>query len=634
MSLPASFLDELRMRLPVSEIVGRRVRLTKAGREYKGLCPFHGEKSPSFYVNDAKQFYHCFGCGAHGDVITFMMSHDKLSFPEAIETLAGLAGMEVPKADPQTRQRYEKEKSLGDLLDQATKFFQAQLHTPTGREARGYLLERGLSEDAISRFRLGYAPTDAQALPKALKTEGYAEADMLAVGLLKQGDDGRTYSFFRNRVIFPVGDRRGNVVAFGARLMSGEGPKYINSPDHPLFHKGKLLYGLSRARAAAAEGQPLIVVEGYMDVIALAESGYRGAVAPLGTALTEEQMLQLWKLQPRLEDRDPSRDYSPILCFDGDAAGQRAANRAIDRALPLISAAQTLRIAFMPTGEDPDSLIRRNGKGAMQNVLDQAKPLADMLWEQALAGRRLHTPEDKAALRAVLRGTLSRIADENLRRLYGEEMRDRLAAFAARPSPPYGGQQRPFGRSEKGKFGGKGYPAPPPPILHRPQPMGRDMREKVLLRTMLNHPELFEEFGESLAHLAFAHPDTEKLRHHLVEVLTLHAYEHLDAEEIFRHFEGSVRNDDPTGTLEASLSDLLSEAIYSFAGFARPERSPEEASQGWKDIWAHYMREKLQQDLMDAKTRYDAEPTEDNQRRFYALSQELVAMQSRQNDED
>jgi DNA primase len=427
MPLPPSFLEELRQRLPVSDVVGKVVKLSRAGREYRGLCPFHREKSPSFYVNDDKQFYHCFGCGAHGDVITFLMRQSNLTFPDAIETLASQAGLQVPQTDPREKETYDQHKVWAQLLERACLFFEQQLQQPAGRAGLDYFRNRGLNDDAIARFRLGFAPADAQALINALKQAGFSEADMLTLGLIRKSENGPGhYSFFRNRVIFPVGDRRGGIVAFGARLMSGEGPKYINSPDHPLFHKGKLLYGLSRARGAVQQQQPLIVVEGYMDVIALVEAGYSGAVAPLGTALTEEQMLTLWKLLPRLEDRRPERDYSPIVCFDGDTAGQNAATRALERALPLLTPMQTLRFAFMPAGEDPDSLIRSAGAMAVQQVFDQAKPLVDVIWEQSMLNRRLQTPEDKAAHRAILRLQVSKIQDQELKRSYSDDIKNRL----------------------------------------------------------------------------------------------------------------------------------------------------------------------------------------------------------------
>ncbi|WP_247878980.1 DNA primase [Azospirillum brasilense] len=328
MAFPPQFLEELRTRLALSDVVGKRLRLIRAGREYKAPCPFHNEKSPSFYVNDQKGFFHCFGCGAHGDIIGFVMRHDNLAFPEAVEALAGEAGLPVPRATEEDKQRYERRKTLHDLVEQAARWFEQQLYAPAGRAGLEYFQRRGLDTDGMARFRLGFAPGDSGALRSQLLKQGFSEEDMVTAGLLKRPEDGRTpYSFFRNRVIFPVTDRRGRVVAFGGRILEGDGPKYVNTADTPLFHKGTLLYGLSRARQAAADGKPVIVAEGYMDVIALVRAGFEGAVAPLGTALTETQVQELWKLIPDAEK-------VPFLCFDGDNAGRRAAWRAVERILP------------------------------------------------------------------------------------------------------------------------------------------------------------------------------------------------------------------------------------------------------------------------------------------------------------
>ncbi|TSD84271.1 DNA primase, partial [Mycobacterium sp. KBS0706] len=294
MSLPPGFLEELRTRLQVSDVVGKRVPLQRSTKgEFKACCPFHKEKTPSFTVNDQKGFFYCFGCGATGDVISFVMQHDRLSFMEAIETLASQAGLEVPKAAPEDRARFERQKTLYDVVESACAFFEAELRGAGGRAARDYLKGRGLDGDTISRFRLGFAPAEAGKLIRHLRGQGFQDAMIEEVGLARRPDDGRDlYSFFRNRVIFPVADRRGRTVAFGGRIMEGDGPKYINSPDNPLFHKGNLLYGMSRARQAASQGQTVIVAEGYMDVIALVRAGFEAAVAPLGTALTEEQIVE------------------------------------------------------------------------------------------------------------------------------------------------------------------------------------------------------------------------------------------------------------------------------------------------------------------------------------------------------
>ena len=615
-TFPPSFLDEIRARLPLSGIVGSRVRLLRAGREFKVCCPFHNEKSPSFYVNDDKQFFHCFGCGAHGDVIGFTMRHDRLSFPEAIEVLAGQAGLPMPRDTPVEREKFDHEKRLLQLLDRATAWFEEQLFSPAGREALGYLYQRGLGDPAIRRFRLGYAPSDAQALIKKLTAEGYALEDLLTVGLVKKSEErAGHYSFFRNRVIFPVGDSRGRTVAFGGRVLGDGEPKYLNSPDHPLFHKGRLLYGLSRARAAIAQNQPIIVVEGYMDVIALAESGYMGAVAPLGTALTEEQLGALWKLLPPPDTRESGRDYTPILCFDGDKAGMRAAARAIDRALPLLTPAQSLRIAFMPEGQDPDDLLKQSGKPAMNAVLDDAKPMIDAVWDNALAGRALRTPEERGSFIATIKQRVGVIAHEGLRRLYLDEIQSRLAVMFQPVKQPFVKNDAPRGTWRRGV----GYQPPPSTVgLVRRQPtVSRLPRERALLAVILNHPSLFTEFGEDFGRIDMTHAPFESLRQKMVEALETDHSEPL-ATDTLRML---LTEDEPT--LAVTLAEVLSEATYIHAGFARPDRTLDQARHGLKALWASLLHEHLEADLHAARRRFAEEASDENLARLMALRSQL-----------
>jgi DNA primase len=621
MAFPPSLLEEIRNRLSVSEIAGKRLRLTRAGREFKACCPFHNEKTPSFYINDDKQFFHCFGCGAHGDVIGFTMRHDRLSFPEAVEQLAGLAGLEVPRDTPEEREKFDREKSFYHLLERATVYFEEQLFTAAGREALGYLHGRGLGDEAIRRFRLGYAPADGQGLIRALTrgNDAFTIDDLIAVGLAKKAEDrNEVFGFFRNRVMFPVGDRKGRTVAFGARILGEGEPKYLNSPDHVLFRKGRLLYGLSRARAALAQNQPLIVAEGYMDVIALVEAGYSGAVAPLGTALTEDQLQALWKLLPPLEARDPARDYSPILCFDGDNAGQRAAQRAMERALPLLTATQTVRIATMPAGQDPDDLIRQSGKAAMDSVLKQAKPLIDVIWETAFSGRRMQTPEDRGAVTAALRQRVARIGNEQLRQLYHDDIQRRLAsAFDWR------GANADRRNEKRGDWKNK-TPTPFTRIARNPPPAAQRLRERTLLALMINHPGLFEDYGEDFVHLQFDAPEFDALRQRVTEILALVDGEALDAAALYRHLtaeeEGFVAE---TANWRAGLAEALSEATYMHASFARPDKPLDHARQGWKSIWNHMLEEKLKADLEAARSRYSADGSEESYARLMALRAQI-----------
>src|SRR6266849_811634 len=396
MALPPGFLDELRSRISLSGLIGRRVKLVRRGREYAGLCPFHHEKTPSFYVVEDKSFFHCFGCGAHGDAIGFVMRADNLDFIEAIEKLAGEAGLPVPKATPQERERAQRQKTLLEALEAAAAFYEGQLWLPAGRRAREYLEGRGLDPETIRRFRLGWAPEDRHALRRGL-TADFPDALLIEAGLLRREPvEGEAFDYFRNRVMFPIGDRAGRVIAFGGRVLGDGQPKYLNSPDTPLFEKGRVLYGWSAARGGAgrdaeAGGPGAIVTEGYMDVIALHRAGFATAVAPLGTALTEFQLQELWRLGPE-----------PILCFDGDAAGQSAAIRALRRALPLLRPGQSLRFASLPSGEDPDSIIRSKGRADFDQILAAARPLADMLWESEVCGAPRDTPERLAGIQRRL----------------------------------------------------------------------------------------------------------------------------------------------------------------------------------------------------------------------------------------
>ena len=509
MSFPPAFLDEIRARVPLAEVIQRRTRLVKRGREYTGLCPFHNEKSPSFTVNEEKGFFHCFGCGVHGDVIGFVMQSQNMGFLDAIEALAGEAGLEVPKATPQEREKAVRQKTLGEVMDAACAFYQSQLTTRAGQAAMAYLDRRGLDQAAIERFRLGYAPAGSGLLKQHLLRD-FPEPMLLEAGLIGQKEERDSFDYFRDRVMFPIFDRAGRVIAFGGRVMGDAKPKYLNSPDTPIFHKGSVLYGLSWARAGVGKGAELIVTEGYMDVIALHRAGFEGAVAPLGTALTELQLAELWRLVDE-----------PILCFDGDAAGQRAASRALDRALPLLKPGKSLRFATLTAGEDPDSLISKFGNAAMQSVLKAARPLAEVLWAAELAARPVDTPERKADLSARLRARASSIGDEQLAREYQSFFRncvyDRL---------------RPVRNTQRngGKFGRPPALVLPPP----PDPAAlQRRRQEVLLSLVLHAPEMLDEIVEDFALVELRANDLDKLRQ---EIINVHAREPgLDAATLKHH---------------------------------------------------------------------------------------------------
>src|SRR5262252_2364200 len=417
MRFPPQFLDELRARLPVSEVVGRRVRLKKAGREWKGLSPFNKEKTPSFFVNDQKMAWFDFSSGKNGTIFDFLMLTEGLSFPEAVERLAAQAGMPLPKISPEEAARDERRKSLNDIVELAGKFFEDALASRAGAKARGYLADRRLDPAMQVKFRLGYAPPERFALKEHLGNAGITAADMIEAGLLVAGDDiAVPYDRFRDRVMFPIADLRGRVIAFGGRALEKDAqPKYLNSPETALFHKGATLYNIAAARAAAHKGAPLIAVEGYTDVIAMVSVGFEATVAPLGTALTAEQLLLLWKMADE-----------PTLCFDGDAAGRRAAYRAVDLALPLIKPGKSLKFASLPEGQDPDDLWRSGGRSAIDEVLGAARPLAQVLWMRETEAGGLDTPERQAAFEARLGEVVASIGDDTVRKYYRREFGDRL----------------------------------------------------------------------------------------------------------------------------------------------------------------------------------------------------------------
>ena len=432
MYFPPQFLDELRARLPVSEVVGRRVKLKRAGREWKGLSPFNQEKTPSFTVNDQKGFYKDFSSGRHGDIFTFVMETEGLSFPEAVERLANLAGIAMPKVSPAAEAQEERRRTLHDVVELAAKHFEATLASRAGAVARGYLADRGIAPATQLAFRLGYAPSERFALKENLGKHGVSVPDMIEAGLLVSGDDIPVpFDRFRDRIIFPITDLRGRVVAFGGRALDKDAPaKYLNSPETPLFHKGATLYNGTAARAAAHQGAPVIAVEGYVDVIAMVTAGFEATVAPLGTALTEDQLALLWKLADE-----------PTLCFDGDAAGRRAAYRAVDLALPRLQPGKSVKFAILPDGQDPDDLVRSGGRAAIAEVLASARPLADMLWTRETETGSFDTPERRAAIEARMVRLAASIGDEAVRRHYRQDLEDRLRGlFRTSALPPTSGR--------------------------------------------------------------------------------------------------------------------------------------------------------------------------------------------------
>ena len=424
MTLTPQWLDELRSRTTLSALIGRTVKVTKAGREFKACCPFHNEKSPSFTINDEKGFYHCFGCSAHGDAIRWMTDQRGLSFMDAIKELAAEAGMEVPAPDPKAAQRTEKANSLYDVMTSAQDWFVAQLQSPDGASARAYLKKRGFSEKTIRDFGFGLAPDNRTALKSALKQ--YGDAMLVEAGLLIAVEGKDPYDRFRGRLMIPIRDPRGRVIAFGGRILGDGEPKYLNSPDTPLFDKGRTLYNLDKCSPASRQTGRVIVVEGYMDVIAIAQAGFGDAVAPLGTALTEQQIQMLWRMTEK-----------PLLCFDGDSAGQKAAMRAALRALPLLKPGHSLQFVTLPDGQDPDDLVKASGAKALTALLEASEPLVERLWKAEVSANPLDTPEDRAGLKQRLGVHMATITDGEIKRHYADAFRERFDnLFAQRRNAP------------------------------------------------------------------------------------------------------------------------------------------------------------------------------------------------------
>ena len=538
MSLPPGFLDELRTRVSIAQVVGRKVtwdpRRSQPGRgDYWAPCPFHQEKTASFHVDDAKGFYYCFGCHAKGDAVTFLRETENLDFMEAVERLATDAGMTLPAADPRAAARAVAARGLVEAMEAAVQFYRLQLGTTGAAEARAYLDQRGLAPATRERFEIGYAPDGRTALFDSLTAKGFARERLVEAGLIGLRPDGSAYDRFRGRIMFPIRDTRGRAIAFGARALSpGQEPKYLNSPETPLFDKGRNLYNIGPARAAAGKAGRVVVCEGYMDVIALAEAGIDHAVAPLGTAITEAQLALLWRIAPE-----------PVVALDGDRAGQAAAHRLVDLALPLIEAGRALRFAMMPPGQDPDDVIRDGGPGAIESLLDRSAPMIELIWARETEGAVLDSPERRAALDARLKTQLARIADVGLRAHYEAEIRSRRAALfaAARPEKRPGSAARRTGRGsglpDRGAGRAAGAVSPLPATrasaLASPAagiPAEGRIRECAILAGCLSHPEIAADVEERLERMDFACADLAPIRDALLSAL----HEHLDADDLRR----------------------------------------------------------------------------------------------------
>jgi len=580
-----AFLDEIRDRVSISDVIGKRVtwdrRKTNVSRgDYWACCPFHGEKSPSFHCEDRKGRYHCFGCGVSGDHFRFLTDLEGLSFPEAVQQIADLAGVAMPQPDREAEQREKERMGLVEVMEMAARFFEDQLQTPAGAKARAYLRDRGLTGRTIETFRLGYAPESRNALKEFLAGKGVPKEAIEACGLVVHGPEiPVSYDRFRDRIMFPILSLREKVIAFGGRAMSPDAPaKYLNSNETELFHKGSVLYNHARARKALQTAGTVIAVEGYMDVIALHQAGIENAVAPLGTALTENQLDLLWRMTPQ-----------PVLCFDGDGAGIRAANRAADLALPFIKPERTVRFALLPDGKDPDDLVRHEGRAPFDKVMAGARPLAEMIWNREVQGVSFETPESRAALEARLRQVTAAIADEDVRRHYQQDMRDRLNAFFRPPQRQQGGG---FAGNRQGRGGGRGAPqgnAVPSGISDR---LARSalvrgaqelpaLRESVLALTVVNHPGLLFSDYDEIAIIEYENRDLQRLWSALLGIAGS-VGARLERDRLLEELEAAG--------FDALLKGLDQQIRNSRLWTATAEAAPEDAREGYLQALALHKR--------------------------------------------
>ena len=612
MRFPPEFLDELRSRLSLADIIGQKVKLAKKGREFMGLCPFHSEKTPSFTVSEEKGFYHCFGCGAHGDAIRFLTDAEGVPFPEAVERLASKAGMPLPERTREDVEADKKRATLYDVMDVAARWFVAQLGTQAGLAARDYVKKRGLTSETISRFSIGYSPKSRSALKDAMLARKFSDQQLIDCGLvIKPDDGGASYDRFRDRLMFPILDPRGRVIAFGGRGLSKDvKAKYLNSPDTPLFHKGRVLYNLSNARKPAMDAGEVIVCEGYMDVIALAQAGFDNAVAPLGTAVTEDQLALLWRMAPE-----------PTLCLDGDTAGLRAAGRAIERALPMLKAGYSLKIALLPEGDDPDSLVGREGAGAFRQLLAKAETLSGMLWHNLTDGVDASTPERRAGLERKIYEALSHIEDEKVRQFYQRDYKDRLFQMF-RPPRRSGFKQGAWKKGGKG--GGRpGFPKAPSGGLIRTR-LGRVKGEglvsdpfvDLLLLTAISHPELMVTHLEDLASLVIRDVDMNRFREAIVDIAA--HISPLDCSIMKNHLVEKG--------FESIYTRLTNTDSLTSVWSAMPDAAPSDAEKGWVQTLKRYRHVlALRNELQELERELALNFSDEGYDRFHAILLELAA---------
>ena len=615
MRYPADLLDEIRSRVPVSRVVERHVKLRRAGREYMGLSPFKTEKTPSFTVNDHKGFYHCFASGEHGDIFTFLMKVEGLTFPEAVERLASEAGVILPAPKPVDEAKASHETRVREALEEACRFFESALAGREGNAARAYLEKRGVQFSEIKSFRLGFAPDNKAALKGHLGGKGFSIAEMQDAGLLIHGDDiAIPYDRFRGRLIFPITDPKRRVIAFGGRaLLPDQQPKYLNSPETELFHKGHVLFNLAAARDAVKTAKTVIVAEGYMDVIALHRAGFTNAVAPLGTALTSDQLRLLWSMAPL-----------PTLCFDGDTAGQKAAHRAIDTSLPHLEPGRSLQFAFLPEGRDPDDMVTGGAEDVLAKALGEPAPLIDVLWARERDRHPLNTPEQRASLESRLMEAVQLIEHRSLRFHYVSALRERLRTQGQGARVPV---RRPEASSWRSRVeGGAGprakYAKPnaaartssllSSPIVQPSAPCSAP-REALLLMAIARHPWLLDEYLEEIASLHLDDAGCCRIRN---AMLTIHQTEEaLDNEKLLEH----LSREGYGAELERLERACAHNADPHFASGANKEQVLE----GWRHVMMLHGKAGVSRSLLEAESDYVSEPTNENFSKLRAVVQQV-----------
>lgn len=603
--------DEIRARLSLADIVGRKVRLVRKGREYVGLCPFHNEKTPSFGVVEEKGFYHCFGCGAHGDLFTFVMETEGLGFREALERLADEAGVALPAPSAQGREEAQARSGVMDVLAEAATFFADELRSPRGAEARAYLKGRGLDSAVATQFGLGYAPGTGTAVMQHFKAKGMPIEALREAGLLIREEEGReARDLFRHRVMFPIRDARGRVIAFGGRALSPDAkPKYINSPETRVFDKGRTLYNLDKAREPAHRAREIIAAEGYLDVIALTRAGIGQAVAPLGTALTETQLEMMWRIAPE-----------PTLCFDGDAAGLRAAHRAAERALPLLKPGQSLRFVLLPEGRDPDDILRDEGAEPLKSLVSEAMPLIDLLWTKELAGVDLRTPERRAGLETRLFQMLDAIGDQTVKGHYRADFKarlDQLFGRGARETPVRSERRWPRDAAARPR------PVGPDPVLAQNalarrarQGLGSGglAREEALLLGILRHPFLLDAHYEAIQAISLSGEAMTRLRDALLG---------LAAEGLSLDSQGVCDHLAQRGFAE-TIKRLMAQPALALLRFTQADASAKDVEGGWLATLARCQDEALLRDeLRQARGAWARDPSEANRARMNDIEQRL-----------